>query len=394
MSSVELHLKPGGRHKVLHGHPWVFSNQLQGVPAALTPGAVVDVIDARGRFVGRGHGHPNALISARLLTRDRGQPIDGELVQRRLSEALALRRRVCPTRRAFRWVFGEADGLPGVVIDRFESERTRAVVALGSAGAESMSDWIADALPGLGVDDALFKCDGRGRRLEGLEPRVEALCGDPSGTWTADDDGIAVQFDPWEGQKTGLFLDMWENRRRMVPALSGRMADLYSYVGQWGLHAARAGADVVCVDRSEAALAQATASAERAGLGSRLTTERADVLKWLRAQAPGGFDSVVCDPPAFVQSKKQLKDGCRGYVSVFAAALTAVKSGGVAVLASCSSHVDDALFGDLIREAAGRARVDVRVLMRGEQAPCHPVPIAQPESRYLTCWLVSVSDRD
>jgi 23S rRNA (cytosine1962-C5)-methyltransferase len=391
VSSVELHLKPGGRHRVLRGHPWVFSNQLLEVPAGLEPGGLVDVIDGKGRFVGRGYGHPHTLIAARLLTRDRGQAVDEALVARRLDEALALRRRVCPDRRAFRQVYGEADGLPGVVIDRFEGERTRVVVALGSAGAERMLGGIVDGLKAQGVDDALLKSDGRGRRIEGLEPRVEPLFGDVDTPWVAADDGVAVSFDPHGGQKTGLFLDMWANRRRMVPALTGRVADLYCYVGQWGLHAAARGADVVCVDRSEAALAQAQASAGANGL--ELATERSDVLAWLRAQPPASFDAIVCDPPAFVQGKKQLASGLKAYKSVFAATLTAVRDGGIAVLASCSSHVDDAAFGEVVHGAAGWAKVDVRVLARGEQGPDHPVPLVQPESRYLKCWLVSVRSR-
>jgi len=383
---VPLRLKAGKRHRVLHGHPWVFSNQLVEIPSELHPGSFVEVRTFEGAFIGRGYGHPGTLIAARLLSRNEGEALDHKWLVSRLDAALS--RRAGLDRSAFRWVHGEADGLPGLIIDRFGD---RIVASANTAGCEVLRPAIGEALQQhFDITHGLWKCDGRGRKLEGLEPVVEAGWGEVDGLWDIDDDGLRVSFDPWTGQKTGLFLDMWENRRRMAPMLgSGRVVDLFSYVGQWGLHIARAGAtDVTCVDRSAAAVAQVAANAEANGLAVRAVTS--SVEAFLREVPDGSLDAVVCDPPAFIQNKKQVSSGARAYRTLFAHALRKVRPGGRAVLASCSHHLWDDRFEQAIAEAARWSNCSLRVLMRGGQAPCHPVPLAVPESRYLKCWLVEV----
>lgn len=388
---IQLRLRPGRRHRVLQGHPWVFSNQLTAVPDDLTPGDPVEVLDSQGGFVGLGYGHPNTLIAARILERRDGVPVDSDWLGDRLDAALQLRRRVCANRSGFRWVHAEADGLPGLVIDRFEDERgARAVLSANTAGMERWREALESLLEGrFGLRGAVWKCEGRGRQREGLTPRVEPAFGDTA-DWLLDDDGVLVGFDPVGGQKTGLFLDMWENRRRMVPALArGRALDLFSYVGQWGLHMAAAGADeVLCVDRSAAAIEQVRANAARNSL--EVEAIAGDVKAFLDGQDDGSFDSVVCDPPAFIQSRKDVDAGMRGYGGLYANALRKVRPGGFAVVASCSHHLDDERFAEVIGRAAKSAKRPVTVLVRGDQAPCHPVPLSLPEARYLKCWLLRV----
>jgi 23S rRNA (cytosine1962-C5)-methyltransferase len=387
---IQLRLHAGGRHRVLHGHPWVFSNQLVDAPRDLDPGEVVEVVEHGGRFVGLAHAHPNTLIAARILERRPGVALDDAWLRERLEGALALRRRVLRGRAAFRWLHGEADGLPGLIIDRYGD---RAVATANSAGMERWRPRLTALLAdGFGLEGLLWKCDGRGRSLEGLPDVVEAGFGAVEGPWSVDDDGLAVAFDPWGGQKTGLFLDMWENRRRMVPALgAGRVLDLFAYVGQWGLHAAAAGADdVCCVDRSAGACAQVEANAAANGLAVRAVAS--DVRPFLDSVADRSVDGVVCDPPSFIRSRKDVAAGTRAYRGLFTHALRVVRPGGVAVLASCSHHLQEDRFADVIAEAARRSRRRLRVLVRGDQAPCHPVPVDVPESRYLKCWLVEVGD--
>ncbi len=394
---ILLQLKTGAGRRVLGGHPWVFSNELLVVPKAdvMAPGAQIELRDSRGRFVGRGYGHPNTLITARILSRRETQPLDADWLERRLRKALELREVTCAGRSAFRWVHAEGDGLPGLIIDRFDSaEGGRSVVIqVNTAGFEGMRSLVEDVLrERFDVTRGIWKSSGRGRQLEGLPDHVAVGWGEPSPTWTVDDEGAPVTFDPLTGQKTGLFLDMWLNRRRFAPSLAqGRVADLFSYVGQWGLAAARAGAtEVVCVDRSRDALDLAGLNFAASGLQDRLETVRADVGDWLESQPDRSFDAVICDPPAFIQGRKHVANGLRAYRALFALALRKVRPGGHAVLASCSGLLFEDAFGDVVSEAARKAGRMVTVLMRGEQAPCHPVPVQVTESRYLKCWLVSV----
>ena len=384
---VPLRLKSGKRHRVLHGHPWVFSNQLVEIPADLQPGSGIEVRTHGGAFVGRGYGHPGTLITARLLTRVEGQPLDSDWLAHRLDAALAARTGL--QRSAYRWLHGEADGVPGLIIDRYGDG---IVASANTAGTESMRPAVEQILKSrFGVARGIWKGDTRGRKLEGLPASVESGWGDTEGDWTIDDDGLAIRFDPWGGQKTGLFLDMWENRRRMVPLLgSGRVVDLFSYVGQWGLHIAAAGAtEVTCIDRSEGAIAQSNANAAANGLN--VAGRVSSVDKALGAIPDGSLDAIVCDPPAFIQNKKQVAGGARAYRKLFAQSLRKLRPGGRAVLASCSHHLWEDRFAQVVSEAAQQAGTSIRVLMRGGQAPCHPVPLNVPESRYLKCWLVQTA---
>jgi 23S rRNA (cytosine1962-C5)-methyltransferase len=366
------------------GHPWIFSNEIDS-PRELVPGGVVDVVDSGGRWIGRGFGHPNSLICIRIARRDRGE-LDGDWLLARLRAALKRRTATCPGRTAYRWVHSEADGIPGLIVDRYGD---RVVLVANTVAMDQRRDLILAAVREVAPDlrGGLWRCDGRGRELEGLPAFVEPAWGDAQSPWTIDDDGLSITFDPAGGQKTGLFLDMWDNRRRMAPALgSGRVADLFCYVGQWGLYAARMGAEeVICVDRSEDALRWVAHNADGA-----VRTERAPVDRWLDEQPDGSFDGIVCDPPSFIRSRKQAGKGARAYSKIFAKVLRKIRPGGYAVLASCSHHLFEDRFERALQEAARSARREVVTVIRGGQAPCHPVPLAFPEARYLKTVLVEV----
>lgn len=389
---VPLRLRPGRQHGVLHGHPWVFSNQLEEVPRDLPPGAEVDVFDHAGGFVGRGYGHPGTLIAARVLERSPGVAIDGHWIEARLRAALDRRRWMLRAgQTALRLVHGEADGLPGLVVDLYGD---RLVLAAGTAGMDRMRPSVERAARVLGFASGLWKSDGRGREIEGLAPVVEAGWGDPPRTWEVLDGGLRIAFDPWEGQKTGLFLDMWENRKRMVPALAGGcVLDLFGYVGQWGLQAAAAGAgQVTCVDRSASATEFVRANAARSDLSGRVRAVQARVDEVLTDVPDSSQDAVVCDPPSFIRSRKEVPAGSKAYRTLFAHALRKVRPGGVAVLASCSHHLWEDRFWEAALEAARWAERSLTLLARGGQAPCHPVPAGVPECGYLKCVLVEVGE--
>ncbi len=370
------------------GHPWIFSNELADSPRDLPLGGEVDVFDGRGKFVGRGFSHPNSLISIRIARRDPGE-LDAAWLRAALAKAKARRERTCRSRAAHRWVHAAADGIPGLIVDRYGD---RVVLTANTAAMDQRRDEIVAAVREVSPEltGGLWRNDGRGRVLEGLEADVVPAWGDVSGRWTVDDDGLPITFDPAGGQKTGLFLDMWENRRRMAPMLgAGRVADLFSYVGQWGLHAARAGADdVVCVDRSQGALELVAVNAEAAGL--RVATEASDVATWLDGQPDRSFDAIVCDPPSFIRSRKQASKGASAYTRLFQKVIGKVQLGGYVVLASCSHHLFEERFHKAVVDAAYKARREAVIVVRGGQSPCHPVPVGFPEARYLKTVLVEI----
>ncbi|MCO4770496.1 MAG: class I SAM-dependent rRNA methyltransferase [Deltaproteobacteria bacterium] len=395
---IVLHLRPKAGRRVLSGHPWVFSNELADLPKkdAMPPGSPIVLEDSRGKFVGRGYAHPGTLITARILTRDRAERIDSDFFITRLQRALDRRAVSCAGRAGFRWVHAEGDGLPGLILDRYDSaDRKRASLQVNTAGMDALLPTLVPVLRDhFGIDACVMRCTGRGRSLEGLPNDLRVAWGEPAPVglrWTIDDDGAAVTFDPLQGQKTGLFLDMWMNRRRFAPFLQGKVADLYSYVGQWGLAAAKAGAtEVVCVDRSRGALDEVRGNFEANGVGHTLATVQGDVDRWLDGQPARSLDGIVCDPPAFIQRRKDGGQGRRAYRKVFSQSLSLVRPGGFAVLGSCSYHLSEEQFADAVQEASRVSRREVTVLMRGGQAPCHPVPAHVPETRYLKCWLVQV----
>lgn len=388
-----LRLKPGEERAVRAGFPWVFANEVQAPPAAsLRAGDEVAVEDARGSFVGAGFVHPGAPLLVRIHERRPGRRVDADWWVERLAAAWERRAPIRGSRTAFRWVFAEADQCPGLLVDRYDGEgRARAVLACNSAGVERWKDTILQILlDRWALDDLVIRSDGRGRQLEGLQEEVRVVAGQ-GGPWQIDDDGAAVRFDPVEGQKTGLFLDMWENRRRVAPFLGGRVADLYAYVGQWSLAALRCGAaEVWAVDRSAGALAFAREAA-RVGAGAeRLHTETTDVDTFLAAQDDRSFDTIICDPPAFVPHRRALEEGERAYVALFARSLQKLRRGGRLVAASCSSHLSEDRFDHLLGEAARRAGRRLGIVLRGAQSPCHPVPLAFPQGRYLKTVLAEV----
>jgi len=400
---IVLRLKKGGGRRVLSGHPWVFSNELEGVPKkdVMPPGSPIVLEDMRGRFVGRGYAHPGTLITARIMSREPTEHIDAAWFISRLQRALDLRAISCAGRTAFRWVHADGDGIPGLILDRYDAidengvVRKRASLQINTAGMDQLLPILLPVLQDhFGIEACVMRSTGRGRSLEGLPNDVRVAWGEPAPVglrWTVHDEGAAVTFDPLGGQKTGLFMDMWLNRRRFAPFLQGRVADLYSYVGQWGLAAAQAGAtEVVCVDRSAGALDEVKANFAANGFGDRLSTIKGDVDRWLDGQDARSLDGIVCDPPAFIQRRKDARAGERAYRKVFANSLALVRPGGFAVLGSCSYHLGEEGFAEVVREAAYTARRNVTVLMRGGQAPCHPVPANVPETRYLKCWLVAV----
>jgi 23S rRNA (cytosine1962-C5)-methyltransferase len=392
-SRPTIHLIPGGHRRAVMGHPWIFSNEIRmdAAAKALAPGTLVRLVAHHGEAIGTAYFNPHTLIAARLLTRAPEALIDAAFLAERLRQAAALRARLCPAP-FYRLAHAEADGLPGLILDRYGEV---VVLQANTAGMEALTPPLLEALEEVLAPTAvLLRNDSPSRRLEGLEPRVEWARGSLEGALEVIENGARFPVEIGQGQKTGWFFDQRENRA-MVAGLSAgaRMLDLYCYGGGFAVQAALAGAsEVLAVDRSEAALAAAARAAEANGVAGRCRFIRAEVFDELHRLREAGarFDIVVADPPAFVKSKKELAQGAKGYRKLVRLAAPLVQRGGLLFVASCSHHVDPALFADQVRRGLLDAGRWGRILASTGAAKDHPVHPALPESAYLKAQLLQL----
>ena len=386
-----IRLAPGRHKRLRGGHPWAYSNEIAMTreAKALPPGSIVRLEDSAGGTLGAAMFNPRPLISARVLAADPEAAVDRQFLAARLGRALALRERLFDAP-FYRLAWSEADGLPGLVLDRYGDA---AAAQLNTAGMDRLAEPLTEAALGeIGLRTLVFRNDTPARRLEGLAPGTSAAGAALAGPVEIVENGVRFLADLTAGQKTGWFYDHRENRARVAALARGAdMLDAYSYLGGFGLQAAAAGArSVVCLDRSEPALALA---AEAAKL-NRLDAEflRGEAFAALEEFAREGrrFDIVVCDPPAFVKSKKDLASGLKGYRKLARLAAACVRPGGFLFAASCSHHVDAAQFAETLRGALRSARRGGRVLHRGGAGPDHPIHPYLPESAYLKAFLLQL----
>lgn len=382
-----------GRHKRAQlGHPWIFSNEMEMTPAlkALTPGSPVAFSDASGQSLGTGFFNPHSLIAGRILSRE-GDDIDQSLIEAKLNRALSLRQRLYD-QPYYRLVHAEADGLPGLIVDRYNDT---IVLQPNAAGTDQLLDHIIGALEKvLSPSAILIKGDSTARRLEGLKPDVRWVGSAPDGPQEIIEGGVKFLADLSDGQKTGWFFDHAANRALVARYAAGAtVLDLYCYLGGFALQAAKQGATAVTgIDRSEQALTLALQSAEQNGLSQVCTFHKSAVFDAVTELATDNksYDIVVADPPAFVKSRKDLKAGARGYRKMARLAAQLVAPGGLLFVASCSHHVDMELFAQQIRRGLSDANRQGRILHSGGAGPDHPVHPHLPESAYLKFQLLQL----
>jgi 23S rRNA (cytosine1962-C5)-methyltransferase len=394
-----LRLKRNEDRRLQAGHLWIFSNEVDTQQTPLTKftaGEMVRVLAHNDRALGLAYVNPQSLISARMLLT--WKIPDAAWLATRIRAALALRERLYP-KPYYRLVYGESDGLPGLVIDRYGSA---CVVQIGTAGMENFKSQIQQALEQvLQCDALLFKNDSSSREMEGLPSYVEAAKGKFDELGQVVEDGLEFQAPLAEGQKTGWFFDQAANRRNLVKYIrkDARMLDVFSYVGAWGVRAAHSGArEVLCVDSSAAALELAASNAERNRVnernGSKLTTVRGDAFDVLEdlAKKRARFDIVVIDPPAFAKRKKDLPKALAAYKRLNQLAMRVIADDGILVSCSCSYHVTPEDLQDAIAKAARAADKHLQILEAGGQAPDHPVHPSIPETRYLKAYFCRVNE--
>jgi 23S rRNA (cytosine1962-C5)-methyltransferase len=379
-------LKKGEDKRLRFGHPWAFSNEIQmeAQTKALEPGALVALTDAGGVRLGVATFNPHSLIAARLLDRDAATPIDGAFIAKKIAQAVALRDRLIGAP-YYRLIHAEADGLPGLIVDRFGE-----VLALqaNTAGMDKLTPLIVDALEAVLHPEAIVaRNDSSVRALEGLAQDTTVLRGKISGPVTLQEYGSLFFADLASGQKTGWFYDQRDNRRFAAELAGGkRVLDAYCYAGGFAVQTAKAGAtSVLALDRSEPALAMASKAAQANKVGEKVKTLRGEVFAELEKMeaAKEKFGLVIADPPAFVKSRKDLKSGAQGYRKLARLASALVEPGGFLVIASCSHLVDPPLFAEQVRRGLSDNRRSGRILRSLGAAPDHPVHPALPETAYL-----------
>lgn len=389
-----LRLKRNEDRRLHAGHLWIFSNEvdIQQTPLnKFKAGEFVRVLAHNDRALGLAYVNPQSLICARLL--ETWTIPDAAWLAARLSKALQLRERLYP-QPYYRLAYGESDGLPGLVVDRYGSA---CVVQIGTAGMEQLKPQIQSALAQVVRCEALlFKNDGPVREMEGLPSYVEVGMGRFDQSTGVVEDGLEFQAPLAEGQKTGWFFDQAANRRALTKYVrkGARVLDVFSYVGAWGVRAARSGAgEVLCVDSSAPALQLAASNAERnqVQVGTR-KGDAFDVLEEL-AKERGRFDVVIVDPPAFAKRKKDVPKALAAYKRLNQLAMQLTAAEGILVSCSCSYHVSSDELQDAVAKAARSADKHIQILEAGGQAPDHPVHPAIPETRYLKAYFCRVNDR-
>jgi len=388
-----LRLKRNEDRRLHAGHLWIFSNEVDTQQTPLqkfTPGELVRVQAHNDRALGLAYVNPQSLISARLLST--WKLPDAAWFAARIRTALSLRERLY-TQPFYRLVYGESDGLPGLVVDRYGPA---CVVQIGTAGMEKLKPEISQALDQvLRCESLLFKNDSSARDMEGLPGYVEAAKGRFDGLGQVLEDGLEFQVPFAEGQKTGWFFDQAANRRALQKYVrkGARVLDVFSYAGAWGVRALHGGAgEVTCVDSSASALELASSNAARNG--GTLATLKGDAFEVLESLAKKGarYDIVIIDPPAFAKRKKDLPKALAAYKRLNQLALQLCADDGILVSCSCSYHVSAADLQDAIAKAARGADRHLQILEMGGQAPDHPVHPAIPETRYLKAYFCRVNE--
>jgi 23S rRNA (cytosine1962-C5)-methyltransferase len=392
-------LKPREEDRLLRGHPWVFDNEIRSVNGTAESGGEVHLYSAQGRFLGTGLWSPVSKIRVRRYS-TYDTSFDTEFIAARLERAMAIRA-TCrdPARDSSRAVFAEADGLPGLIVDRYvgtDQEGTQGswlVTQFLSKGMDDRRELILAALDHAYRPTGIMeRSEASVRRLEGLASRSAIVAGTVPDAVVISENGLCFKAEIGSGQKTGWFLDQPENRAAAARHASGRtVLDCFCNAGGFSLAAAAAGATLVrALDSSSEATGSVLANAELNGLASTIQTETGDAFDYLRRAVQEGqsYGLVILDPPAFAKNKASLDGAARGYKEINLQALKLLEPGGVLATFSCSYWLSRDRFLSILEDAARDAGVRIRYLEERSQAPDHPIVSGYPESRYLKGFIV------
>ncbi|MGN6667303.1 MAG: class I SAM-dependent rRNA methyltransferase [Trinickia sp.] len=394
-------LKPSKEKSLLRRHPWVYANAIERVEGKPASGATVVVRGHDGRFLARAAYSPHSQIRLRVWSFDEAEPIDHAFFKRRVQRASAHRQAFVRDTGAVRLIFGEADGLPGLIVDHYVEDggagRGQLVCQFMAAGVEAWKEAIVAALVGAtGCPNVYERSDVSIREKEGLEQTTGVLAGDmPPDTLIARENGVRYHVDVRSGHKTGFYIDQRENRALVQAYAAGRdVLNCFCYTGGFSLAALSGGAKrVVSIDSSGEALALARANVEANGFDeARAQWLDADAFRTLRALVDEGerFDLVVLDPPKFAPAREHVDRAARAYKDINLSGLRLLRPGGLLFTYSCSGAIDADLFQKIVAGAAADARVDARILKRLGAGVDHPLLAAFPEGEYLKGLLLQI----
>ncbi|MGR9045765.1 MAG: class I SAM-dependent rRNA methyltransferase [Gammaproteobacteria bacterium] len=395
MPLPEIYLRKNEDKRLRKGHQWIFSNEIDTQRSPFdrfAPGDLVNVTGADGKALGSAYINPQTLICARLLSRKSNIECNVKFFKSRLTSAFTLREKLF-SQPYYRLVFGESDGLPGLVIDRFGAVFS---LQMTTAGIDRNREALITALTELFDPEAIIlKNDNSQRQLEGLSLENEIIYGKVPEPLIIEENGAQFKIDILEGQKTGWFYDHRDSRARCAKLGTGRrVLDLFCYTGAWGIPAALSGAsEVTCVDASENALELAASNARLNRVDTQMQFIKNDVFEFLKQarQENRHYDVIVLDPPALIKRKKDFKQGFEAYRRLNHLALQTLAPNGVLVSASCSHHLSRDNLHEILRSSARHIDRHLIFFATGGQGPDHPIHPAIPETDYLKTFFCSVS---
>jgi len=377
-----------GAQRLKDGHVWVYRSDVISADG-VAPGSLVQVADERGRFLGTAWYSNASQIAIRLLSREPVVDLDA-LLRLRLQDAIAYRKLVVRDTDAYRLVFSEADFLPGLIVDKYNDVLSLQVLTQ-AVDAEPVRAIVVSELNALNPAAMVERVEPKIRQLEQLPPRASGLVQGEKSTTIFTMNGVKFQFDALEGQKTGAFLDQRENYASAAQYAQGEALDMFCYQGGFALHLAERCSSVTGVDSSRPALEVADRNA--ALNGREIEWIEANAFDLLHDYAAAGrqYDVIVLDPPAFAKTRKSLATALRGYKELNLRALKMLRSGGILVSCSCSYHVGQSEFLEVIRAAGHDVHKNLRLLENRGQAKDHPSLLSIPETAYLKCAIINVS---
>ena len=375
---------------IVRGFPWIYDNEIARVEGDFSPGDIVDIYDVTNTFLGRGYINPKSKITVRILTR-KEEEIDKSFFFKRILQAWEYRKRLVDTR-SCRVVFGEADMIPGLIVDKFEDILVIQTLALG---IDRFKDTIVEVLDEILQPRGIYeRNDVPVREVEGLPQKKGFLKGVFDTKIEIEENGLRIIVDVENGQKTGYFLDQRENRNALKGIVEGaEVLDTFCYTGSFALHAVKFGARrVIAIDSSVQALELARENAKLNGFDERIEFIEENAFDILREFYKNGrtFDVIILDPPAFAKSQRHIEGAIRGYKEINLRAIKMIREGGFLVTCSCSQHITPEIFQQIIDSARIDANKMLRLVEFRTQAKDHPILLSYPESLYLKCGIYQV----
>ncbi|WP_196138947.1 class I SAM-dependent rRNA methyltransferase [Aliikangiella sp. G2MR2-5] len=394
MNLARIRLRKNEDKRIKSGHLWVYSNEIDTKATPLKPfsaGEQVIIEADTGKAMGVGYINPNNLLCVRILNRDHKVAIDRSFFVHRFNIAKSLRERVF-NKPFYRAIYGESDGLPGLIVDRFGDHL---VVQITTAGMEQQKSAIIDALTKVFKPESiLLRNDANSRKAENLESGVEQASGTTPQTLQIEENDTQFLIHPHTGQKTGWFYDHRVSRKQIAQYVQGkRVLDVFSYIGAFGIQMANAGAeDVWCIDISAKALDELEQNAELNKVSDKVACVEGDAFNAMKElkQAGEKFDVVIVDPPAFIKKKKDHKQGLNAYRKVNEAAMRLLNKDGILLSASCSMHLKETELEDALRGGSRHLDKTLQIIEQCHQGQDHPIHPAIPETRYIKGFISRV----